>query len=94
MPLLVESGRWRERVDRLLVVDCPVDAQIARVMARSHLAREQVQAIIAAQASREARRAAADDLIDNSGSESALAPQVAALARVYRQLAAELSRMT
>jgi dephospho-CoA kinase len=94
VPLLVESGRWRERVDRLLVVDCPVDVQIARVMARSHLAREQVQAIIAAQASREARRAAADDLIDNSGSESALAPQVAALARVYRQLAAELSRMT
>lgn len=92
VPLLVESGRWRERVDRLLVIDCPVEVQIARVMARSQLAREQVEAIIAAQASRDARRAAADDLIDNAGAASALAPQVEALARVYRQLAIELAR--
>lgn len=92
VPLLVESGRWRERVHRLLVIDCPVDVQIARVMARSGLAREQVEAILAAQATREARRAAADDLIDNGGPESALAAQVDALAEIYRQLAAELAR--
>jgi dephospho-CoA kinase len=92
VPLLVESGRWRERVHRLLVIDCPVDVQIARVMARSGLTREQVEAILAAQATREARRAAADDLIDNGGPESALAAQVDALAEIYRQLAAELAR--
>jgi dephospho-CoA kinase len=92
VPLLVESGRWRERVHRLLVIDCPAEVQIARVMTRSRLSREQVEAILAAQASREARRAAADDLVDNGGPESALAAQVDALAEVYRALAQALAR--
>jgi dephospho-CoA kinase len=88
VPLMVESGNWRERADRLLVVDCPPTTQIERVMQRSGLAREQVQAILNAQASREERLAAADDLIDNSGDPAGLPAQVAALHEVYLKLAA------
>ncbi len=67
VPLLVESGRWRERVDRVLVVDCSAETQIARVTQRNGWPPEQVRAVIAAQASREARRAAADAVILNDG---------------------------
>jgi len=67
VPLLVESGRWRRQVDRVLVVDCSADTQAARVMQRSGLAMEQVQAIMAAQATRALRLAAADDVICNDG---------------------------
>ncbi len=67
VPLLVESAHWRDRVDRVLVVDCRVETQIERVMARSQLTREAVQAIIAQQASRERRVAAADMVIYNEG---------------------------
>ena len=66
VPLLVESGaRWRSKVDRVLVVDCPPATQIARVIARSGLTREEVQRIIDAQATRAARLAAADIVIHN-----------------------------
>jgi dephospho-CoA kinase len=67
VPLLVESAHWRDRVDRVLVVDCLEATQIERVMARSQLTREAVQAIIALQASRERRLAAADLVIYNEG---------------------------
>ncbi len=67
VPLLVESGSWRTRVDRVLVVDCEVETQIARVMRRNGFAREQVEAIVARQATRAARLAAADDVIVNDG---------------------------
>ena len=67
IPLLVESGRWRERVDGVLVIDCSTDTQIARVQARNGWPREQILAIIQAQASREQRQAAADWLILNDG---------------------------
>jgi dephospho-CoA kinase len=67
IPLLVESGRWRQQVDRVLVVDCAVATQIARVMQRSGLAEDAVRAIIAAQATREQRLAAADLVICNEG---------------------------
>jgi dephospho-CoA kinase len=67
IPLLVESGRWRQQVDRVLVVDCTPDTQVARVQARSGLAPAQVQAIIAAQAPRGLRLAAADIVIANEG---------------------------
>ncbi len=87
VPLMVESGKWRERVHRLLVVDCPREVQIDRVMQRSHLPREQIEAILAAQASREQRLAAADDIIDNAGSPDALPGQVHALHRAYTLLA-------
>lgn len=67
IPLLVESGRWRQQLDRVMVVDCEPDTQIARVAARSGLTREQTQAIIAAQAPRALRLAAADCVIYNDG---------------------------
>jgi dephospho-CoA kinase len=67
IPLLVESGRWRQQVDRVLVVDCSVETQVARVMQRSGLAEAAVRAIIAAQATREQRLAAADVVICNEG---------------------------
>lgn len=87
VPLLVESGRWRDRVDRLLVIDCPPAVQIERVMTRNGLSREAVEAILAAQASREQRLACADDVIDNSGPEADLMPQVDAIATIYGRLA-------
>jgi dephospho-CoA kinase len=72
VPLLIESGIWKKRVDRVLVVDCSVDTQIERVMRRNAFSRAQVLAIIARQATREARLAAADDVIVNdSGSGAA-----------------------
>jgi dephospho-CoA kinase len=66
VPLLVESGRWRDRVDRVLLVDCPPERQVERAMRRSQWTREAVERVIAQQASREARRAAADAVIDNT----------------------------
>ena len=67
VPLLVESGRWRGLVDRVLVVDCREETQIARVMARSGLSEAAVRAILAQQATRTQRRAAADAVIHNEG---------------------------
>ena len=86
VPLLVESGGWRERVDRVLVVDCPVEVQVERVMRRSGLPREQAEAIVAAQATREARLAAADDVIDNGGAPPDLVAPVEALHARYLAL--------
>jgi dephospho-CoA kinase len=87
VPLLVESRDYRERVQRVLVVDCPEAVQIARVQARSKLGAEQVRAIIASQVPRAARLAAADDVIDNSGTIAALRKQVAELHARYLALA-------
>jgi len=67
IPLLVESARWRDEFDHVLVVDCSPGTQVARVMARSGLDEAQVRAILAAQASREQRLAAADSVICNDG---------------------------
>lgn len=65
VPLLVESGRWAERLDRVLVVDCDVDTQIARVLARSTLDQATVRRIVASQASRLERRRHADFVVFN-----------------------------
>ncbi|MBP7353404.1 MAG: dephospho-CoA kinase [Comamonas sp.] len=67
IPLLVESPRWPARLDQIVVVDCATETQIARVMQRSGLERSAVQAIIATQATRPQRRAAADWVIYNDG---------------------------
>ncbi len=68
VPLLVEAGaRWRAQMDRILLVDCLEETQIQRVMARNGLSREAVLAIIAAQASRAQKLAAADWVIYNNG---------------------------
>jgi len=87
VPLLVESGTYRERCDRILVVDCPESLQISRVMARSGLSREEVAAIMANQAIREQRLAVADDVIDNAGGLEALAARVAELHGIYLERA-------
>jgi len=84
IPLLVESGRWRRQVDRVLVVDCPATTQIERVVARSALQPSQVEAIIAAQAPRPLRLAAADIVIYNEGlSFEQLRAQVDQVARGF-----------
>ena len=67
IPLLVESGRWRGRVDRVWLVDCAEVLQIDRVMARSGWTESAVRAVLSQQATRDARRAAADAVIDNDG---------------------------
>ncbi len=67
IPLLVESGRWRSELDRVVVVDCSPETQVARVQARNALPEDQVRAILAAQAPRALRLAAADLVICNDG---------------------------
>jgi dephospho-CoA kinase len=83
VPLLVESQDYRSRVDRVLVVDAPEALQIERVRARSGLSEAEVRAIMAAQATRADRLAAADDVIENRGTIDALRQQVAAFHRKY-----------
>ncbi|WP_414450402.1 dephospho-CoA kinase [Burkholderia sp. 22PA0099] len=92
VPLLVESRSWRRRVDRVLVIDCEVETQIMRVMQRNGFAREQVEAIVARQATREARLAAADDVIVNEHAPDAvLDARIDALHTRYLALAASKS---
>ena len=88
IPLLVETGGYRDVLNRVLVIDCPEELQIARVMARSGLAQDEVKAILAAQAGRAERLAVADDVIMNTASQEALCAEVALLHRRYLALAA------
>ena len=88
VPLLVESGTYRERCDRIVAVDCPESVQISRVMARSGLAADEVRAIMATQATRGERLAAADDVLANDADLAGLAAQVAGLHRKFLALAA------
>lgn len=83
VPLLVESGRWRQQVDQVLVVDCDEETQISRVMARSGWSREMVLQVMAGQASRSQRLAAADVSINNDGDLSL--PALQALVRELAQ---------
>ncbi|MFZ6710739.1 dephospho-CoA kinase [Undibacterium sp. TC9W] len=87
VPLLVESGNWKQRVDRILVVDCDEETQIKRVMSRNQLSREQVEAIMRNQASRQARLAAADDVIVNNGDLKNISEEVLHLHELYLRLA-------
>ncbi|MEZ5651062.1 MAG: dephospho-CoA kinase [Burkholderiaceae bacterium] len=89
IPLLVESGRWPERVHRVLVIDCAEQTQVERVIQRSGLTSAQVRDIMSAQATRAQRLAAADDVIDNDGRPEALDALVAALHARYLELAAD-----
>ena len=93
VPLLVESGAWRERVTRITVIDCPEEVQVARVMARNGLSEQQVRAIMAAQASRAERLAAADDVITNGGEIDQLRPQIARLHAEYLAISERMSRL-
>ena len=83
VPLLIESGDYRKRVDRVAVVDCREETQIERVMRRNGLARAEVERILVAQATRAQRLAAADDVIDNDGSLAELEPRVEQLHASY-----------
>lgn len=84
IPLLVESGRWRRQLDRILVIDCTAQTQTARVVARSALEPDAVALIIAAQATRAQRLAAADMVIFNDGlSLDGLQTEVAQAARAF-----------
>ena len=86
VPLLIESGTWRERVSRVLAIDCSEDTQVARVMRRSGLTADAVRAIMAAQVTRQQRLAAADDVIENDDGVEALRPQVERLHKRYLAL--------
>ncbi|WP_280152856.1 dephospho-CoA kinase [Piscinibacter sp. XHJ-5] len=85
VPLLVESGRWRQRVDRVLVVDCSEQTQVERVTKRAGWPAQTVRSVIAAQASRAARLACADAVVHNDGiTLEQLAMQVDTLWRQWR----------
>jgi dephospho-CoA kinase len=92
VPLLVESPDYRQRVRRVAVVDCPEALQLERVRRRSSLAEDEVRRIIATQVPRAQRRAAADDIIDNSGTIAALHKQVGELHLKYTALACAVAR--
>ena len=92
VPLLVESGGYRARCDRVVVVDCPEAVQISRVMARNGLSEKEVRAILKAQASREQRLAIADEVIDNGAGLTNLYPRVAELHLKYLALSSEKAK--
>lgn len=84
IPLLVESGHWRTRLDQVLVVDCRTETQIARTMQRNGLSRDAVVAIMTSQASRTQRLSAADLVLYNDDLTLAqLAQEVGELARRF-----------
>lgn len=91
VPLLVETGAYGGRIDRLLVVDCAEETQIARTMARSRLTRDEVLAIMGTQVPRAVRLAAADDVIVNDGDLGELRRQVQMLHEKYLALAPRTS---
>ena len=88
IPLLVESGTARDRVDRILVVDADESQQVQRLMSRDSVSAEQARSILAAQASRADRLKAADDVLVNSGSVSDLRQAVDRLHQRYLEMAA------
>ena len=99
IPLLAEGGHWRGKLDRVLVVDCPPEVQIDRVMRRSNLGHAETQAIISSQASRQKRLACADFVISNAHNDlaglqalvAALCPSIGLTAQAAIDPAAGLS---
>ncbi len=88
MPLLVEKPAARALVDRVLVVDCSEELQLARLMSRDHETEASARAILAVQSSRTARLAAADDILSNASDTAALEGAVDRLHGFYLELAA------
>ena len=86
VPLLIESGNWRPLLDYLVVVDCPEETQIERVMHRSKLPRAEVEAILKAQTSRAERLALADVVIENQGTLDQLQAEVLSLHQKILQI--------
>ena len=86
VPLLIESGTWKDLIDHLVVMDCPKETQIERVMQRSNLTRQEIERILAAQASPEERLAQADTVIKNQGSLGDLEAEVQTLHQKILQI--------
>ena len=91
VPLLIESGNWVSLLDYLVVVDCPEETQIERVMQRSKLSRNEVERILKAQASRQERIAKADIVIENQGSFENLKTEVLKLHEKILQIQKDLT---
>lgn len=89
VPLLVETGAYDEMLDRVLVVDCSEETQVRRALARGGWSETEIRAMMARQASRDARLSRADDVIDAGGDVGALSGQVAALHEKYLKLAGQ-----
>lgn len=90
VPLLVESGTWRARVDRVLVIDCAIETQVARVMRRSGLEEAAARAIVASQTTRAARLDAADDVLVNEDAPEAARRRAARLHALYSRCGCRL----
>lgn len=88
IPLLIETGSMRTMVDRVLVIDCPEEQQIARVGARDHLSEARIRTILQAQVTRNERLAHADDVIVNDRDIAALEADIAKLHDRYLALGA------
>ncbi|HKA41764.1 MAG TPA: dephospho-CoA kinase [Burkholderiales bacterium] len=87
VPLLLETGAYREFTDRVLVVDCAEDRQVQRAARRGGVTEDDVRAIMAAQLPRAERLARADDVLSNDGSLACLRRQVQQLHGKYMELA-------
>lgn len=83
VPLLVETDAYRDLIERILVVDCREELQVARAMQRSQLKESEVRAILAAQLPRTERLGRADDVVDNNGDIEALRQQIQKLHAKY-----------
>lgn len=84
IPLLVESTTWRQQLDHVLVIDCPPEIQVLRVMARNRMTRQEVEKIMASQATRARRLGAADSVIFNAhNSKDALAEELSKIAHRF-----------
>lgn len=92
VPLLIESGTYRNRVDRVLVVDCAEEHQVRRAMERGKLSESEVRSIMAAQVDRKERLRHANDIILNNGAFAQLLPAVAVLNERFRVLASLQAR--
>jgi len=92
VPLLVESNSYRERCQRIVVVDCPESLQVHRVMSRNGLSEAEVTAIMAAQATRVERLRVADDVVHNDADLINLQQQVSRLHAKYLRLSAEIAK--
>lgn len=89
VPLLIESAALRALAHRILVIDVPVEVQVARLMQRDGMSTEQCQAMLAAQASRAHRLEAADDVVDNATDVTALQRQLDSVHARYLELAGQ-----
>ena len=86
VPLLIESGTWEHLIDYLVVVDCPVETQIERVMHRNNLSRAEVEKILKVQVSRHERNCRANLIIKNTGDRDSLKSQVENLNEKFLQI--------